>query len=117
MLWSWISKYHVPEEDKYDDRTWEAVIRDGYLASAVLLAIDFERQAERAASMDDTLTYLKAAYQASITAPDAHTDTGRQAYRHSYRHTHTQRDTRRRFPLPPNDCRCMMSCCNVKNQN
>ena len=84
MLWSWISKYHVPEEDKYDDRTWEAVIRDGYLASAVLLAIDFERQAERAASMDDTLTYLKAAYQASITAPDAHTDTGR------HRHTGIQ---------------------------
>ncbi|EGD78311.1 hypothetical protein PTSG_09378 [Salpingoeca rosetta] len=58
-----IPNYAIPDPVKYDERTWEAVVRDGYLASAVLLAISFERNARDATSQEEGLAYARAAYQ------------------------------------------------------
>lgn len=56
----------MPEAAKYDDRTWEAVVREGYLASGVLLAISFEQRAREATTLDDALAYNKAAYKVKL---------------------------------------------------
>eukprot|EP00056_Hartaetosiga_gracilis_P009273 m.132695 g.132695 ORF g.132695 m.132695 type:complete len:222 (-) comp13092_c0_seq13:123-788(-) len=58
-----LPKFDIPDPVKYDERTWEYVVYDGYLSSAIFLAMSFEEKARNSKNKQAFLTNMEYAYK------------------------------------------------------